>query len=120
MEKTTPYSMVGGILRLRCPNCGKAKVFHRTKFPFGKPQMKDVCEACGYRFDREPGFFSGAAWLSYGLAFVEGLLAFFVARYLIYGLSVTNQVLITLVVIMILAMWNYRLARVIWLNVFPI
>jgi uncharacterized protein (DUF983 family) len=120
MEKTTGYRKVGGILRLRCPNCGKAKVFHQTKYPFNRPQMKDECEACGYRFDREPGFFSGAVWLSYGLAVVEGLVAFFLVKYLIFGISLTNLILVTIAVVMLLAMWNYRLARVIWLNVFPV
>jgi uncharacterized protein (DUF983 family) len=119
MEPTRPQIKVAGILRLRCPNCGKAKVFHRTRFPFNRPQMKDVCENCGYRFDREPGFYTGAVWLSYGLAVAEGIIAFFLARQLIYGLSYTNAILITVAVIMLLAMWNYRLSRVIWLNVFP-
>jgi hypothetical protein len=82
--------------------------------------MKDECEACGYRFDREPGFFSGAVWLSYGLAVVEGLVAFFLVKYLIFGISLTNLILVTIAVVMLLAMWNYRLARVIWLNVFPV
>jgi uncharacterized protein (DUF983 family) len=105
---------------MRCPGCGKAKIFHRTKFPFKKPLMKDICESCGYRFDREPGFFSGAVWLSYGLAIVEGVIAFFLARQLIYGLSMTNALLIAIALMLVLAMWNYRMARVMWLNLFPV
>ena len=120
MPTGAPYRKVGGILRLRCPNCGKAKVFHRTRFPFNRPEMKDVCESCGYRFDRGPGFYAGAVWLSYGLAVVEGLLAYFLARQLIYGLTTTNAILVAVAVMLLLAMWNYRMARVIWLNLFPL
>jgi hypothetical protein len=120
-EKTPMFRKAGQILRLKCPRCGKTSVFYRPKYPFiSRPQMLEICPNCGYRYDRETGFFSGAVYLSYGLAVVEGLIAFLLARYLIFGLSITQQVLITFAAVMFLAMWNYRLARVIWLNVFPV
>jgi hypothetical protein len=81
--------------------------------------MKEECEHCGYKFDREPGYFIGAMYVSYGLAVLEGLIAFLLAKYLIFGLSPLNLALVTVGAIMFCAMWNYRLARVIWLNIFP-
>jgi Protein of unknown function (DUF983) len=30
--------------------------------------MHDCCPACGLRFNREPGYFLGAMYISYGLA----------------------------------------------------
>ena len=119
LDKRTRYQKVSGVLKLRCPNCGKAKVFYKTKFPFKAPVMKDACEACSFRFDRQPGYYRGAVAFSYGLALAEGLLAFFLTRNLIYGISVSNLVLITIAAVILCAMWNYKLARVMWLNLFP-
>ena len=40
-------------------------------FPFfhywGFPKMHDRCPACGLHFNREPGYFLGAMYVSYGL-----------------------------------------------------
>jgi len=120
MENVSKIKKAGQILTLKCPNCGKTSVFHKTKYPLlGIPQMKEVCENCGYRFDREPGFFLGAMYVSYGLAAIEGLIAFLLARQLIYGLSGINLAMVTIAAILLCAMWNYRLARVIWMNLYP-
>ncbi len=119
LDNRTPYQKAGGILKLKCPNCGKAKVFHKTKFPFNTPLMKDTCEACGYRFDREPGYYKGAVAFSYALALIEGLIAFFLARQLIYGISTSALVFVAIAAVFFCAMWNFKLARVIWLNLFP-
>jgi hypothetical protein len=120
-ERTPMFHKAGQILRLKCPRCGKANVFYKAKYPFiSRPQMLEVCPNCGYRYDREPGFFSGAVYVSYGLALLEGLITFFLARYLVFGLSITQQILVTLAAVMFLSVWNYRLARVLWLNLFPV
>lgn len=120
MEKVSKFRKVGEILRLKCPNCGKTNVFYKMKYPLiGTPEMKEVCENCGYRFDREPGYFLGAMYVSYGLAVIEGLIAFLLAKQLIYGLTSINLALVTVAAILLCAMWNYRLARVIWMNIFP-
>jgi uncharacterized protein (DUF983 family) len=119
MENRSRYQKAGGILKLQCPNCGKAKVFHKTKFPFSKPLMKDACESCGYRFDKEPGYYRGAVVLSYSLALAEGALAFVLAKQLIFGISLNNLILVALAAVILCAMWNYKLARVIWMNIFP-
>jgi hypothetical protein len=54
-----------GILR-RCARCGRGKLFRRWF------RMVDRCPGCGYRFDREEGFFLGAYIVN--LAVAEGLL----------------------------------------------
>jgi len=120
MEKISKIDKVAQIARLKCPNCGKAKVFYPNKVPFfGIPKMRETCEACGYRFDREPGYFLGAMYVSYGLAVFEGIVAFVLAKFLVYGLSALSLALITVGAIMFFAMWNFKMSRVIWMNIFP-
>lgn len=119
MEKVSKFKKIGEILRFRCPNCGTSKVFYKTAFPVvGVPKMKESCEHCGYHFQKEPGFYLGAMYVSYGLAVLEGLIAFLLARNLVFGLNDITLALVTICAILLCAMWNYRLSRVIWMNVF--
>jgi uncharacterized protein (DUF983 family) len=50
-------------LKKRCPNCGQGKVF-RSYF-----KLNESCSVCGFRFEREPGYWVGA--LSVNIAFCE-------------------------------------------------
>ena len=54
-------------LRKRCPNCGRGKVFDS----FFK--LKTRCQVCGFRFEREPGYWTGA--IAMNIAFVEAWVA---------------------------------------------
>lgn len=52
------------ILRLRCPCCLTGKVFRSLW------RMHTECPRCGVSFEREPGFFYGAMYFSYGIGLV--------------------------------------------------
>jgi len=53
---------LAALLRQRCPRCRGGRVFH------GLLAMHETCPACGHRFEREPGYFVGAMYMSYALA----------------------------------------------------
>jgi uncharacterized protein (DUF983 family) len=58
-------------LRLRCPLCGKGRMFRRWI------HLRDYCDTCGFRFDRnEPDYFIGAYTINLIVAelFVVGLM----------------------------------------------
>jgi len=57
--------MLGRALLKRCPLCGGRKLFVRWF------RMKERCPRCGYRFEREEGFFLGAYVIN--LAVAQGL-----------------------------------------------
>jgi uncharacterized protein (DUF983 family) len=50
------------VLHLRCPRCHHGKVFS------GLIEMNRHCPVCGLRFEREPGYFLGAMYVSYAFA----------------------------------------------------
>lgn len=50
------------IVHLRCPRCHHGKVFR------GLIAMNRHCPVCGLRFEREPGYFLGAMYVSYAFA----------------------------------------------------
>jgi uncharacterized protein (DUF983 family) len=64
--KPTPGTLLKrGVLK-RCPRCGERDIY-RTYF-----RMRERCPACGYLFEREPGFFVGAYLINF--AIIEGVL----------------------------------------------
>lgn len=120
MEKTSFFNRVYSILRLRCPNCGKGDVYKKDSLTFGLfPDMEPTCKVCGHHYDREPGYFLGAMYASYGLAVAEGLITFVLVYFFLPNLSTFFTALIPALVILALASRNYKLGRVIWMHLFP-
>ena len=50
------------ILRGLCPRCRRGKIFARGI------KINESCPACGLRFGREGGYYTGAMYISYTLA----------------------------------------------------
>ncbi len=48
------FEMLGRALRRRCPRCGGDGIFA------GFWKLREWCPTCGFRFEREPGYFVGA------------------------------------------------------------
>jgi ribosomal protein S27AE len=118
--KTPPLQKALEIVRLKCPNCGKGSVFVKDKSTFTIfPRMHSSCGQCHYRYDREPGYFLGAMYASYALAVFEGIVAFLLAFFLLPGLSTFGLALVPALTILLMAGPNYKLSRVIWMNLFP-
>jgi uncharacterized protein (DUF983 family) len=66
-------SAISAILDQLCPRCRTGRIFTRS-IVIGWPKMHECCPSCGLKFEREPGYFLGAMYLSYGLALVEIIL----------------------------------------------
>lgn len=57
------------LLRNRCPACREGRLF-RVPNPYRLKTMNEMhpsCRRCGADFEREPGFYFGAAYVSYAL-----------------------------------------------------
>ncbi len=57
------HSLPIAILLARCPRCRRGAIFGR----FG--QTRESCEACGYSFQAEPGYFTAAWAISFFIGF---------------------------------------------------
>lgn len=55
-------AQLAAVLRGRCPRCNQGQIF------CGRVTMNAICPVCELRFDREPGYFTGAMYVSYVLA----------------------------------------------------
>lgn len=79
--------------------------------------MNEECSYCGLNYEREPGFFYGAMYVSYGL--MSGILIIWYIADLLW-LHLSALVLFLLVVASLLLFFPvaFRWARIIWLNFF--
>lgn len=100
------------MLRQRCPVCLEGSMYS------GLVTMYERCPRCGHGFEREPGYFQGAMYVSYvsgvGLFALLALLAsVVVAPYVGLGAAVTGAVVLYLPAVPVL----FRYSRVIWAHV---
>ncbi len=111
-------SYITNVITGRCPNCKKTKVFktNGNPFLFKMPVMNEKCGECGYHFHRETGFYFGAMYMSYALTVAEMVAVFVIG--LILNLSFLQTFIGVVLVILILSMFNYKLSRLMWLNLF--
>lgn len=105
-----PRSALAAILRLRCPRCRQGRVYA------GHFAMHETCGECGYKFQREPGYFLGAMYVSYALA------AFFISlctvlAWLVTALELQWCALIGIGLFLPLVPAVFRYSRVIWMNI---
>lgn len=77
--------------------------------------MHTHCPDCGYRFEKEPGYFIGSLYVSYALAVAE-MLALFIGAY--FFLSVNAILAMILIALVLLSFFNFRNARTIWIYIF--
>src|SRR5258707_13557468 len=66
MESATKPSTLRSIFQQRCPRCRMGRIFRYSIFR-GFPKMCERCAICDLKFEREPGYFLDAMYLSYGL-----------------------------------------------------
>lgn len=117
------YSMV----TMTCPRCHKGDLFKtKSAYKKGMADINSKCANCKEDFNREPGFYYGAAYVSYGLTvalwvavFVAlatfdaiGLISFSFFKDAILFLVVGVIALLALMPIM------YRWSRSMWIHMF--
>lgn len=103
----------------KCPRCHKGKFFESNNLYQlnGAFKMHEDCNHCNLKYEREPGFFFGAMYVSYAL-----LAGIFIIWFLIdlIWLQLEPIVLFSIVVASMLALFPlaFRWARSIWINFF--
>jgi uncharacterized protein (DUF983 family) len=116
MARVVPFKNLSLRARLRvmlaglCPRCRGARIFR------GRFAMNETCPACGLRFERESGYFTGAMYVSYILALPVmaacWALVYFVAPGLSFGLTVAVTTLLFLPFVPAI----FRYSRILWIH----
>jgi uncharacterized protein (DUF983 family) len=111
MTETSTRGRFAAILLRRCPRCKEGRVFLS---PF---VMDETCEVCGLRFGRgEPGYFTGAMYVSYALAIPIIALLTLVEYLLLPGWRLWQLVLLAWALCLPLIPWVWQYSRVIWVH----
>jgi len=80
--------------------------------------MNHSCPNCGLDFEREPGYYYGAMYVSYALTVAIGVSLFVADIVLFSEFNTWTYMLALTIVLLILSPWTFRTSRVIWLNFF--
>jgi len=106
--------------RLRCPVCGRSPLFLPARRTESIPDwfaMLPGCPRCGYRYEREPGYFLFALWLvNFGMVTFVGL-GLLLALDRFFTLSTAQLMFFTLVPLWVLGIASVRHIKAFFLAV---
>ncbi|RAJ93083.1 uncharacterized protein (DUF983 family) [Larkinella arboricola] len=106
------------ILFNKCPRCHQGDFFI-TKSAYNRrfDKMHQRCSVCGQDFEPEPGFYTGALYVSYAL-YVAWTIGTFVLFYVLLNIDVMVYMWCLLPSLVILTPYFFRMARRVWINIF--
>ncbi len=113
MGTATKLATMGDIVHQRCPRCRTGSIFRYSIFR-GFPKMQERCPVCDLKFEREPGYFLGAMYVSYGL----GIVIVTVIAALLWSITdwwITKDTIWAVVIFLPLAPTITLFARVLWI-----
>lgn len=103
----------------KCPRCQKGNFF-AVNNPYNLKrfdEMNPQCACCGERFEREPGYYTGALYVSY--AYYTALIVnCFIVLEVLLAWDLTYFLTLLISLIIILTPPVFRLARLTWINFF--
>ncbi len=115
MLKDIAYS----VLWNKCPACHQTPVF-RNPNPYNLSDILDMnttCSCCHENYEKEPGFFYGAMYVSYALT-----VGWFLITWLFYlaflDIEMWQYLVFAISTILLFFPLTFRLSRLIWLNFF--
>ncbi len=103
----------------KCPRCHEGQVFEYNN-PYRLGSMFKIhksCSHCELKYEREPSFFYGAMYASYGLTSGWFITWFFIDLFFLHMDTLSFAVFITLSIIA-LSPLTIRVSRLLWLNLF--
>lgn len=104
----------------KCPRCRVGHVYQGPAYGLKVQKMNSHCEYCGLRYEREPGYFYGAMYVTYAFAIAEMVTAC-MATYILTGNDSSFILYATVAILSVVLMspFNYRYSRIIlmyWLT----
>ena len=99
-------ALLGG----RCPRCRSTRIFN------GLWRMAEQCEVCGLRYEREPGYFTGAMYVSYLIALPIFIGIFLALRYAVPALGFAAALAATVALFSPFGPFVFRGSRVVWIH----
>lgn len=113
--KLAEPSEFNAALHAQCPKCRRGNMFATKMYGFTSQKMNEKCPHCNYTFEREPGYFYVAMFISYAFNVAE-MVTFAVATFVLTGShNPWIYCAILLGVSFVLSPFNFRYSRVVLL-----
>ncbi|WP_079714771.1 DUF983 domain-containing protein [Parapedobacter luteus] len=114
MDTMTSFKAVA---HAKCPRCRQGNIFTGKAYGLKVQKMNETCPHCGLRFEREPGYFYVAMFVSYAMAVAE-LVTACVGTYFLTGYmdGPWLYLIVAFATALVFAPFNYRYSRVILLH----
>ncbi|TCC89284.1 DUF983 domain-containing protein [Pedobacter frigiditerrae] len=108
-------SQWSGIVNAKCPRCRVGQVFSGPTYGLKIQKMNENCPHCNLKFEREPGYFYVAMFVSYAMNVAE-MITVSVAAYIL-GLKLDYDNLWYFVILLfgttlVFSPFNYRYSRI--------
>ncbi len=111
-------SLLESMLIGKCPQCRQDKLFIYPLFHPKFMNMRTECRCCGLHYEREPGFFYGAMYVSYALNVAIFLAVGFFLYFFFGDPSLTTYIVTVVVASILLYPLVFRWSRSIFLHAF--
>ncbi|MDB5128705.1 DUF983 domain-containing protein [Mucilaginibacter sp.] len=99
-------------IKAKCPRCRRGDIYSTPTYSFGGQKMHERCSHCGLHYEREPGYWYVAMFVSYAFNVAE-MVTFAVGLHILTGSnSPWVYVAVLMGVIFLLSPFNYRYSRV--------
>jgi uncharacterized protein (DUF983 family) len=103
---------LNAILWQKCPKCLRGNIFS------GLTTMRECCPECGHKFEREPGYFTGAMYASYFMAVpILLLMTLLISWVFLPAWLLQNVALIAAVPFLFLVPIIVRYSRIVWMHI---
>ncbi|MFY9310235.1 MAG: DUF983 domain-containing protein [Bacteroidia bacterium] len=115
MLKNILYS----VLWNKCPRCHKGDVF-KTNNPYNLKKfdkMYETCFCCSERYEREPGYFYGAMYVSYGLMVGWFVITWATNTFIVEASTEAYLIFLSVTVVFFTPL-TFRISRLLWMNMF--
>jgi len=119
MSTIDKVSVGKAILHAKCPQCRKGDMFKHKWWQLSKfAKFYQTCKVCNLRFDREPGFFHGAMYISYAMSVAMVTNAWFIL-YFVFDDPVFEVYIAVIIILNIgLLPLFFRYSRVLYIYAF--
>ena len=111
-------SKLYSVTHFKCPRCHQGDLYINQN-PYSSKNFFDMhekCEHCAFRYEREPGYFYGAMYVSYGLSIMIVGLIWAILTLLGFDFWVVIWTMIPALILSIPIL--FKISRAIWLNLF--
>ncbi|WP_121247126.1 DUF983 domain-containing protein [Mucilaginibacter phyllosphaerae] len=112
IKPAKPVPVLEAFIKAKCPRCRRGDIYSTPTYSLGGQKMYERCSHCGLHYEREPGYWYVAMFVSYAFNVAE-MVTFAVGLHILTGSnSPWLYVAVLMGVVLVLSPFNYRYSRV--------